>query len=181
MRGLHQTAGSYLTGASERFRRFIDVQLQIFGQRPSDNCAFLFAAVALTLPVRGMHSIKGGAAALTSALAEAIKLHGGTIRLNSTALRIAYDESGRGVGVDLISGERIEAKRGIVSNLTVWDTYGRLVSNDRTPPEVRKRVKSVQGWGAYLMYLGIEESAANGLAKIPRPSPKHSSIRCPPT
>ncbi len=161
--GINNTLGHYLHNTSSRFRRFVDVQLQIFSQRPSDECAFLFAAVALMLPRRGMYSIKGGAAGLTDKLTEAIQKNGGTVRFNATALRIAYDEGGRAIAVDLLNGERIEVSRAVVSNLTLWDTYGRLVSNDKTPPEIRKRLRSVQGWGAYLMYLGIEERAAAGL------------------
>src|SRR4051794_29267802 len=47
LRAMNRTAGFYLRDASLRFRRFIDVQLEIFGQRPADDCAFPFAAVAL--------------------------------------------------------------------------------------------------------------------------------------
>jgi C-3',4' desaturase CrtD len=161
--GMNRTVAHYLGSTSPGFRRFIDVQLQIFGQRPSEQCAYLFGAVALTLPRRGMYAIKGGASGLTDALADSIKNSGGTLRFNSTALRLYYDEAGRAAGVELLNGERIHATSGIVSNLTVWDTYGRLVGTDRTPAQVRTRLKAVQGWGAYLLYLGIEEEAAEKL------------------
>ncbi|MBA2734467.1 MAG: NAD(P)-binding protein, partial [Acidobacteria bacterium] len=49
--GLNHTAAQHLARTSHRFRRFIDVQLQIFGQRASDECAYLYAAVALMLPL----------------------------------------------------------------------------------------------------------------------------------
>jgi prolycopene isomerase len=82
------------------------------------------------------------------------------VRLNTTALRLAYDSSGRAVGVDLLSGETVEARRAIVSNLTVWDTYGKLVGTNRTPLAVRRRLKDLHGWGAYLLYLGLDEEAS---------------------
>jgi len=78
-------------------------------------------------------------------------------------LRLAYDGSGRAVGVDLLSGERVHASRAIVSNLTVWDTYGKLVGLDRTPPQMRHRLKLLRGWGAYLLYAGMDEEAARRL------------------
>lgn len=154
------TAAQHLEKTSNRFRRFIDAQLQIFGQRDSDTCAYLYAAVALMLPRRGMYGIRGGASALADALVESIKRSGGVVRLDTTVLRLAYDSSGRAGGVDLLSGETVEATRAIVSNLTVWDTYGKLVGLNRTPAEIRSRLKNLRGWGAYLLYLGMDEEAA---------------------
>src|SRR5947209_5774957 len=67
------TAASRLTGTSQRFRRFVDAQLQIFAQVPSGECAYLYAAVALAQPLRGMYSIAGGVQALADALVESIR------------------------------------------------------------------------------------------------------------
>lgn len=163
LRGLNRTAAQHLTRTSARFRRFIDVQLQIFGQRDSDACAYLYATVALMLPRWGMFSIRGGASGLADTLTESIRKSGGTVRFDSPVLRLAYDAEGRATGVDLLSGERVEATRAIVSNLTAWDTYGKLVGTSRTPEALRKRLKDLHGWGAYLLYLGLDEEAAERL------------------
>ena len=160
---MNHTAAHHLNQTSGRFRRFIDVQLQIFAQCPAETCAYLYAAVALTIPRRGMYAIRGGASALADTLTEAIKMGGGMVRFNTPALRLAYDSSGRAIGVDLLSGETIKATRAIISNLTVWDTYGRLAGLNRTPDDVRLRLKSLHGWGAYLLYLGLDEKAASRL------------------
>lgn len=157
------TAARHLGETSARFRSFIDAQLQIFAQVPSDDCAYLYAAVALSQPLRGMYAIDGGAQALADSLAESIKLSGGTVRLNATALRLVFDSGGRASGVELLSGETVEARRAVVSNLTVWDTYGKLVGAGRTPPEVRSRLKALRGWGAYQIFLSLEEEAARRL------------------
>jgi C-3',4' desaturase CrtD len=161
---MNHTAAEHLEHTSTRFRRFIDVQLQIFAQCASELCAYLYAAVALTLPRRGMYSMRGGASSLGEALARSIRQSGGNVRLNAPVLRLAYDGSGRACGVDLLSGERVEAARAVVSNLTVWDTYGKLVGTEHTTNEVRHRLKSLRGWGAYLIYLGLDEEAA---ARLP--------------
>jgi C-3',4' desaturase CrtD len=161
--GMNRTAAEYLDATSRRFRRFIDVQLQIFAQRTSRDCAYLYAAVALTLPRRGMYAMRGGAQSLADVLAEATGKSGGTVKLDTTVLRLEYDSGGRARGVRLLSGETVEATRAVVSNLTVWDTYGKLVGLERTPEEVRRRLKALHGWGAYLLYLGIEEAAAESL------------------
>lgn len=164
LRAMRHTAAQHLEKTSERFRRFIDVQLQIFSQRSSADCAYLYAAVALMLPRWGMYAIRGGASGLAEALTESIRQSGGTIRFNSSVLRLSYDAGGRARGVDLLSGETVEATRAIISNLTVWDTYGKLVGPNRTPADVRKRIKTLTGWGAYLLYLGLDEEAA---ARLP--------------
>ena len=110
-----------------------------------------------------LYTIAGGPASLAERLAESIKRSGGSVRLNSPVLRLSYDESGRASGVDLLSGERVFAKKAIVSNLTVWDTYGKLVGMNRTPPEIKKRLNALHGTGVYVVYTSIEESAVSRL------------------
>ena len=113
-----------------------------------------------------LYAIAGGPASLAERLAESIKLSGGNLRLNSPVLRLAYDEAGRATGVDLLSGERVFAKRAFVSNLTIWDTYGKLVGLNRTPSEVKKHLNTLRGTGVYVVYASIEESA---VARLPSP------------
>jgi C-3',4' desaturase CrtD len=159
----NQTAAQHLVGVSARFRRFVDAQLQIFAQVTSDACAYLYAAVALAQPLRGMHALRGGAQSLADALVESIKRSGGTVRTDTTALRLAFDARGRAAGVTLLSGETLAASRAVVSNLTVWDTYGKLVGADRTPADMRARLKQLRGWGAYQIFLSVDEEAARRL------------------
>ncbi|HEY0101735.1 MAG TPA: NAD(P)/FAD-dependent oxidoreductase [Pyrinomonadaceae bacterium] len=157
------TAAQHLADASPRFRRFVDAQLQMFAGCASDACAYLYAAVALNLPRRGLYAISGGASALARALTDSIKQSGGTLRFDTTALRLAFDPAGRAVGVTLLNGETVSASRAVVSNLTVWDTYGKLVGLSRTPAALRERLKLARGWGAYLLYLGADEDALRRL------------------
>jgi len=156
-------AAGHLAGTSARFRRFIDAQLQIFAQVSSDSCAYLYAAVALTEPLRGVHTLRGGGQALADMLAESISTSGGTVRLDTTALKLAFDTRGRAAGVTLLSGETIGATRAVVSNLTVWDTYGKLIGAEHTPASLRARLKQLRGWGAYQIFLSLEEEAARRL------------------
>jgi C-3',4' desaturase CrtD len=156
-----QTTLQHLEETSLRFRRFIDGQLQALGQGNSAQISFLYAALALSASRGGMFAIRGGASALASRLAESIKQSGGKIRLNTPALRLSYNSGGDAVGVDLLTGETVIASRAIVSNLTIWDTYGKMVGLNRTPGDVRQQLKSLRGWGAYLLYLGWDEAAAS--------------------
>jgi phytoene dehydrogenase-like protein len=118
--------------------------------------AYPYAALALTAPFDGLFAIRGGAATLAQSLAESIKQSGGKIRLNAPVLRLSYDSAGAAVGVDLLNGETVSASRAVISNLTAWDTYGRLIGLSRTPPEIRKALKELRGWGAYLMYVSMD-------------------------
>lgn len=157
------TAASHLADTSARFRRFVDAQLQTFAQAPSDSCSYLYAAVALTEPLRPMYALRGGAQALADALVEAIRRSGGTVRLDTTALRLAFDSRGRTNGVTLLSGEAVGATRAVVSNLTVWDTFGKLVGAERTPAHLRALLKTLRGRGAYQIFLSLDEEAARRL------------------
>jgi len=110
------------------------------------------------------YSIERGPATIAERLAESIKKSGGTLRLNSPVLRLAYDETGQhAIGVDLLTGETVIARQAIVSNLTVWDTYGKLIGLNRTPLETKKLLKTLQGYGAYVVYASIQESALDRL------------------
>jgi prolycopene isomerase len=156
-------ASEHLTKTSPRFRRFIDVQLQLLTQSSSDACSHLRAAAALSIPRRATYSIQGGAPALAAKLADSIKQNGGKIRYDTPVLRLAYDSHGKARGVDLLSGETVTASRAIISNLTIWDTYGKLIGLNRTPTETRKRLNSTRSSGAFVLLLGLNNSAADRL------------------
>ena len=158
-----QTILEHLEGTSWRFRRFIDVQLQALAQASSAEVGYLNAALTLSAPREGMFGIRGGASALANILADSIKRSGGKIRLDTPVLRLSYDSKGAAVGVDLLSGETVTASKAIVSNLTLWDTYGKLVGLNRTPTEIRKQLNGLRSWGAYLLYLAMDEDAAMSL------------------
>ena len=155
--------GAHLSNCSTRFRSFIDAQLQTFIQSTSDNCSYARAVNVLSSPLRGLWTIRGGGQALADALAESLKQSGGRLRLDMPVLRLAYGSDGVPVGVDLLSGERVLAKRAIVSNLTVWDTYGKLIGPGRTPPAVSRELRNLHALGNYLLFLGMDTAAAKRL------------------
>lgn len=116
------------------------------------------------LKSKDFYEIAGGPATLAERLAESIKTCGGKVRLDSPVLRLSYDEAGRAAGVTMLSGETLPATKAIVSNLTIWDTYGKLVGLNRTPTEIKKQVNGLRSSGAYLVYASMEESA---VARLP--------------
>jgi len=163
--GLHgQSTAEQLQRVSPRFRSFLDVQLQTLTQASSTDVPYLQATLALSAPRNGMFAVRGGASELGNRLAESVRKSGGRVRLDTPVLRLAYDSAGVAIGVDLLSGETVTASKAIVSNLTIWDTYGKLIGLNHTPTEVRKQLKDLRGWGAYLLYLGLDQSATDSLA-----------------
>lgn len=151
-----------LQRCSLRFRRFIDIQLQTLTHCSSADSGFDRAVVALN-PCVGFWTIKGGAQALADSLAASFKESGGTLRLNAPVLRLAYASEGTPVGLDLLGGERVTARRAIVSNLTVWDTYGKLIGINLTPREISAKLKKLHGWGFYLLFASLDESRVSRL------------------
>lgn len=158
----NEVVAAHLKGCSDRFGRFIDVQLQTFAQCASDVCPYERAAQELA-PDRSFWKIRGGAQALADTFANALKASGGVLKLDSPVLRLAYAADGTPNGIDLLSGERVLATRAIVSNLTVWDTFGKLVGLSRTPREIGKQLRDLRSWGAYLLFLTLDRSAISRL------------------
>src|SRR5258708_38337306 len=97
-------------------------------------------------------------------MAESLRTSGGSLHMNSPVLRLAYATDGFPIGVDLLSGERVIATRAIISNLTIWDTYGRLVGLNRTPASISAHLKQIEGRGAYMLFLGLDHSASARLS-----------------
>ena len=153
-----------LGATSARFRSFIEAQLRAFLHSSFEQCSLAGVASALARPRGPLYEISGGPAALAERLAASIKRSGGTVRLDTPVLRLAYDETGAAIGVDLLSGERVIAAKAIISNLTIWDTYGKLVGLNRTPSEIKKLLNATQGSGAYVVYATIGEPA---IARLP--------------
>ena len=161
-----KTFAAHLSRCSPRFRRFVDVQLQTLVQCPAEVCGAELAASTLD-PQRQFWSIEGGAQTLIDALAQSFKQSGGALRLNSTALRLAYGSDGVPIGVDLLTGEQVIATRAIISNLTIWDTYGKLIGPARTPRDISSRLRDLRAWGSYQMFLTLNNSIAASVPSRP--------------
>jgi phytoene dehydrogenase-like protein len=148
-----------LTHTNEAFRAFIDAQLAFLAQRSIDTVEPSRVTEVLSLASGDFWAIEGGAQSLADHLANSFKQSGGKLRLNAPVLRLAYAEDGTPNGIDLLSGEHVSAKRAIISNLTVWDTYGKLVGLRRTPPAISAQLKQMSAPGAYQIFMLIDQAA----------------------
>jgi phytoene dehydrogenase-like protein len=141
---------------SARFRTFIDIQMRTLAQCSIAECTDEFAASVLD-PRRTFWRLDGGPQSLVDLLKESFIRSGGKLRLNSPVLRLAFGSDGLPTGVDLLSGERVIATRCIVSNLTIWDTYGKLIGPARTPRHISSTLKESRGFGVYQMFVNINQ------------------------
>jgi phytoene dehydrogenase-like protein len=157
------TALAFAEKTSNRFQRFIDSQLRAFLNTPIDRCSFAAASQALSLPRNRLYSIEGGISTLAERLAESIKSAGGVVRLNSPVLRLVFSDSGEAIGVVLLSGETVFAKRAIISNLTLWDTFGKLIGLNRTPSAIKSALNKVNASGVFVIYAAVDGAALKRL------------------
>ena len=77
--------------------------------------------------------VRGGMGAITSALADIVRAHGGEIRIEAEVAELRLDERRRAAGVVLASGEEIEASI-VCSNATAQCTVA-FVGADHLPPD----------------------------------------------
>ena len=152
-----------LNQTGENFRAFIDAQLTFLAQRTIGTAEPSRVIDTLSLAMGDLWEIDGGAQSLADCLANGFKQSGGSLRLDSPVLRLAYANDGTPNGVDLLSGERVTTTRAIISNLTVWDTYGKLVGLRRTPTAISAQLKQLSAWGVYQAFLLIDEAAVASL------------------
>jgi len=155
-----------LGNTTQNFHSFIDAQLSFLSQSTIDTGEPVRLTDTLKLATGDLWEIDGGAQSLADCLVDSFKKSGGRLRLNSPVLRLAYAGDGTPNGIDLLSGERVIATRAIVSNLTIWDTYGKLVGLRRTPPGISAQLREMSARGVYQIFMLIDEAA---IASLPAP------------
>lgn len=115
--------------------------------------AFMFADwyrpdVQLDYPV-------GGSAALVAALVRGLEKHGGQLRLAAPVETIELSGD-RATGVRLRSGERLAARRAVVSNASIWDTLKLLPDHPRAR-SLRQQRQSIPPCDSFMhLHLGID-------------------------
>jgi C-3',4' desaturase CrtD len=147
---------AHLRGAPPALRQFVDGQLLIAAQATSGVANALYGASALDLPRRGVVHLEGGMGAIAQTLADAFRRAGGTLHLRHEVTKIVV-ENGRPVAALTKNGRRFEADR-IVINLPPWN-IARLLGDDATPRLKALPEQPADGWGAFMLYVGVDEGA----------------------
>lgn len=104
----------------------------------------------------------GSSGAIVDALVRGLQRWGGKLRLRAHVEKILV-ESGKVTGVQLRDGETIQAPI-VISNATVWDTYGKLLHPEDLPPSYRHKELATPAVDSFMhLHLGIR---ANGLEAL---------------
>ena len=117
--------------------------------------AFMFAdwyrpGVVLDYP-------RGGGGALIEALVRGFKRYGGKLRFNSHVEEIIV-ENQRAIAIKLTNGEKIQAKKAIVSNASIWDTL-KLLPEQSLPQKFRFQREQIPACDSFMhLHLGIDAS-----------------------
>lgn len=121
------------------------------GPPPGEPLSGPFALWHPMYHVSGVRRPRGGSGMLTQALARMIEAHGGEVRTDAPVARILV-EQGRATGVELVSGERIAAKR-VISGAHIHTTLALL--GDGVPEAARARLGQSRignGFGMVVRY-----------------------------
>ncbi len=115
--------------------------------------AFMFADwyrpdVVLDYPV-------GGSRALVDALIRGLEKHGGKLYLNAHVEQVLV-EGKRAVGVQLQRGTQIQARKAVISNVSIWDTL-KLVREGALPKSFVQERQSFPDCDSFMhLHVGID-------------------------
>jgi carotene isomerase len=104
----------------------------------------------------------GGSGAIVDALVRGLKRWGGELRLGAHVERILV-ESQKVTGIKLQNGEIIQAPV-VISNASIWDTYGKLLRAEDLPSSYREEGLKTPAVESFMhLHLGIKAEGLEGL------------------
>jgi C-3',4' desaturase CrtD len=149
--------GAHLKGMPESLRLFVDAQLLISAQATSQSTNALYGAAALDLPRRGIVHLRGGMEAIPTILTETVRRHGGKVLFRKEVTHIV-SKKGKVVGVETRRGEYFPAQV-VIANLPAENIRALTMDRSGNPPDTDKPPAPQHGWGAFILYIGLDESA----------------------
>lgn len=126
-----------------------------YGPDVSGGAMFPFLEAFTDMEV-GISIVEGGASNLVEALAGVCEDAGGEVRTDAEVTGVRVGRSGV-TGVELADGERIDASRAVVANLTPTVLFD-LIDDRDTPPGVADQVEEyTYGPGTMMVHLALSE------------------------
>lgn len=151
-----QWLASYGLDTDVDFVRFIDAQLLISVQTTAAYANAVNAAIALDLPAKGTHRLTGGIGSVAEKLVASLENNGGSVRYGMTVESIERKRR-HVVAVNTSNGTGYPADV-IVANLTPESLADLLGGSSFS----MKQKGGTPKWSAFVLYLGVEESAFDG-------------------
>jgi len=137
--------------------KFIDMECYCWSVVPADLTPMINAGMVFSdRHYGGINYPKGGVGQIPLKLAAGLEKLGGKIRYR-TRVKSIIVEKGKAIGVELINGEKIYAKR-IISNATRWDTFERLLPSSSKPAGEKRWDTRYQKSPSFLsLHLGVKQ------------------------
>lgn len=127
-----------------------------FGPDVSGGALFPFVEMFADMEF-GMSVVEGGASRMPEALAALIRESGGEVRTRAEVRQVLTDGD-RATGVELDTGEKIQARRAVVANVTPTALFGRLLSNSHSTNGLQSRMKRYRyGPGTMMVHLALSD------------------------
>lgn len=138
--------------------KFIDMECYFWSVVPADKTPMINAGMVFSdRHYGGINYPKGGVGQIAQKLVEGLEKAGGQIQYKAKVTKIVT-EKGKAVGVELVNGKVIFAKR-IVSNATRWDTFEKLLPPEEMPVAEQKWRQRYEKSPSFLsLHLGVEAS-----------------------
>ncbi|MBW4605288.1 MAG: carotene isomerase [Calothrix sp. FI2-JRJ7] len=136
--------------------RFIDMECYCWSVVPADMTPMINAGMVFSdRHYGGVNYPKGGVGKIALSLVEGLEKAGGKIITCQHVTKILV-EKGRAVGVKLASGDVFRAST-IVSNATRWDTFGKLLTQEKVPTNENQWQQRYQKSPSFLsLHMGVK-------------------------
>ena len=151
-RSMGKTARRYIH--DEELLRFIDIEAYSWAVQDAVATPLVNAGICLAdRHFGGINYPVGGSGAIPAALVRGIEKFGGRICYQAEVAEI-LTENGEARGVRLADGTEHSAKA-VISNATVWDTFNRLITDERYRVDEKKFLRA-PSW--FQLFLGVDAS-----------------------
>jgi prolycopene isomerase len=136
--------------------RFIDMECYCWSVVPAQMTPMINAGMVFSdRHYGGVNYPKGGVGQIALKLVEGLEKFGGKIIYQARVTKILL-ENGRAVGVKLSNGDTYRAGI-IVSNATRWDTFGKLLADEKMPTNEKKWQQTYQKSPSFLsLHMGVK-------------------------
>ncbi len=114
---------------------------------------------------------RGGMGGISQALRRAAEHFGATVRTDAPVRQVRLRD-GKAVGVELVSGEQIDA-RAVASSLDARHTFLELLPPDSLEPEFRSQVSAIRSRGSALKFNAALDGLPDFTAAPGVPGPHH--------
>ena len=149
-------------GGDPRLRRFLDLQLRLYSQQPSDRTAALYGATVLQMcqaPL-GLWHLHGSMQSLSDQLATALERDGGRVLLRHRALRLERNNGQPGWSV-MVEGpakteQRLQARE-IICSLPPQCLPGLIPDPRQMPEGYRKHLNTLKAPSGAIVFYGAVE------------------------